>query len=321
MDAGLVDIHCHGAVGESLGATEPGSRRAAAHHAAAGVIGLVASLVSGPAGRMTAEALTLAPLVADGTLLGIHLEGPFLSNRCRGAHDPTALRDPDPALVEDLATALADAGAPNAIRQVTFAPELPGAYGLISTLGERGIVPALGHTAASAEGMRTAVDAVLEVCGRPPIVTHLFNGMPAFHHRSGGPAAVALSAAARGEAYVELIADGVHVAPEVVRLVFDTVGADRVVLVSDAMAATGLGDGHYRLGSAEVVVRAGVARLEDAEDAERAEDAEGAGAGAIAGSTSTLADCLRWAVDVAGVTAADALTSATHTPLRALGLT
>lgn len=259
---------------------------------------------------MIAEAVALAPLVIDGTILGIHLEGPFLAQACRGAHDPLALRDPDPDLIDDIAGALADAGAEGAIRQVTFAPERAGAYELVRSLSEHGIVPALGHTAATAEEMSAAVAMVHDVCGRPAIITHLFNGMPAVHHRSGGPAVAALSAAARGEAFVEVIADGVHLAEEVVRLVFDAVGADHVVLVSDAMAATGLGDGDYSLGSLDVVVEDGVARI-------RGEEGE---PGAIAGSTRTLADCLRWAVDVAGVAGGDALTAATHTPLRALGL-
>ena len=310
MNRGLVDIHCHGAVGASFGSTTHDSRRAVAHHAAAGVKGLVASLVSGPPERMTAEALALAPLALDGTILGLHLEGPFLAPACRGAHDPSALRDPDPALIDTVASALAEAGAPGAIRQVTFAPELPGADALIRTLAEHGIVPALGHTAASPERMRWAIETVHAVCGGPPIVTHLFNGMPPFHHRAGGPAAVALAAAARGEAFVELVADGVHLAPEVVRLVFDTVGAERVVLVSHATAAVGLGDGPSVLGSLAVLVVDGVARVRRADGLP----------GALAGGSRTLAGCLRWAVEVAGVAEADALRSATHTPLRALGL-
>ncbi len=137
-------------------------------------------------------------------------------------------------------------------------------------------------------------------------MTHLFNAMPPLHHRAGGPVAAALSAAARGEAVVELVADGVHVAGEVVRMVFETVGPDGVALVSDAMAAAGLGDGTYRLGSLEVVVAGGTARTCDT--------------GAIAGSTSTLAECVRWAVDVAGVHEPEAVTAASTTPARALGL-
>ncbi|MBM6401183.1 N-acetylglucosamine-6-phosphate deacetylase [Phycicoccus sonneratiae] len=304
---GLVDIHCHGAAGAELGDTADGSRAAVAHHAAAGTHRLVASLVSAPADDLVSRVATLAPLVADGTLAGIHLEGPFLSHGRRGAHDPAALALPDPALVERLAEAAALAGAPDALRHMTFAPELPGADPLVRTLVELGIRPSVGHTEADAATTARTLAEVAELQGAPALVTHLFNGMPPLHHRAGGPVAAALAAAARGEALLELITDGVHVAPEVVRMVFDTVGPQSVVLVSDAMAATGLGDGRYRLGGLEVEVTAGTARTTDT--------------GSIAGSTSTLADCVRWCIEVAGIPEADVLTAATTTPLRALGLT
>jgi N-acetylglucosamine-6-phosphate deacetylase len=304
---GLVDIHHHGAAGAEYGLDEQGSRRAAAHHRAAGVEHLVASLVSAPAAALEAQVATLAPLVADGTLAGIHLEGPFLAEGRRGAHDPAALADPDPRLVERLAAAAADHGAPGAVRQMTFAPERPGADALVRALVAHGIRPAVGHTEADAATVAATLGTVGDLQGAPGLVTHLFNAMPPLHHRAGGPVAAALAAAARGEAVLELITDGVHVAPEVVRMVFDTVGPDNVALVSDAMAATGLGDGSYRLGSLDVVVDGGTARTTDT--------------GAIAGSTSTLADCVRWAVDVAGVPEADAVRAATRTPALALGLT
>ncbi len=304
--SGLVDIHHHGAAGAEYGQDDEGSRRAAAHHRAAGVDRLVASLVSAPLADLERQVATLAPLVADGTLVGIHLEGPFLAAGRRGAHDPAALADPDPSLVERLVAVAAEHGTPGAIRQLTYAPERPGADGLVRTLVQHGIRPAVGHTEADAATAAGALATVADLQGAPALVTHLFNAMPPLHHRAGGPVAAALAAAARGEAVVELITDGVHVAPEVVRMVFDTVGPDNVALVSDAMAATGLGDGTYRLGSLDVVVEGGTARTRDT--------------GAIAGSTSTLADCVRWAVDVAGIPEADAVRSATLTPARALGL-
>ena len=164
---------------------------------------------------------------------------------------------------------------------------------------------AVGHTDADAALVGRTLAEVARLQGAPALVTHLFNGMPAFHHRAGGPVAAALTAAARGEAVVELIADGVHVAPDVVRMVFETVGPEAVALVSDSMAATGLGDGTYQLGSLTVEVTDGTARTDS---------------GSIAGSTSTLADCVRWAIKVAGVDRLDAERSARVTPARALGL-
>lgn len=304
--ADLVDIHCHGALGVEFGADSDSSRAAAAHHRSSGTGTLVASLVSAPPQVLRAGVRALAPLVADGTLAGIHLEGPFLADACRGAHDPRFLIDPDPALVADLVAEAEAAGVPGAIKHLTFAPERPGAHELVRELLAHGIRPAVGHTAASPDVVARVIADIAERSGRPALVTHLFNGMPAFHHRAGGPAAAALAAAARGEAVVELIGDGAHLGSEVVRMVFDTVGPDHVALVSDAMSATGPGDGDYVLGGLPVRVTDGTARL-----------VEG---GSIAGGTSTVAQVVRWCVDVAGVTEVDALVAASRTPRRILDL-
>ncbi|EAQ00970.1 n-acetylglucosamine-6-phosphate deacetylase [Janibacter sp. HTCC2649] len=301
---GLVDLHCHGALGHEFGRDTAGSAEAAAHHRAAGVETLVASLVSGRADTLIGQVATLAPLVASGQLAGIHLEGPFLSEERRGAHDPSVLTDPDLALVESLVATVTEAGAPHALVQWTFAPERTGSGELVAALARHGILPAVGHTDASADVVSRTLASVADACGRAPLVTHLFNGMPPFHHRAGGPVAAALASAGRGECVVELIADGVHLSADVVRMVFETVGPQQIALVSDAMAATGLGDGAYAIGTLEVEVANGVARLADG----------GSGRGSIAGSTSTLADCVRWAIDVAGLPEADVLTAATTTP-------
>ena len=304
----LLDIHVHGAVGTGFGATTEDSRRAVAFHTDQGIRIGAASLVSGTRQRMIDAVTVLAPLVADGTIGGIHLEGPFLAQACRGAHDPAVLRDPDPQIIDELATVLADAGAPGALRHVTFAPELPGSEALIRTLAEHDIVPAIGHTAATAEQATAAIGLVHDVCGRAPLITHVFNGMPPFHHRAGGPAAAAISAGARGEAFVEIITDGVHVSPEVVRMAFDSVDPDHIVLVSDAMAATGLGDGAYHLGALDVQVIEGTARIRRADGS----------LGSLAGSTSTVADCARWAIEVAGIPEPAVLRAASENPARAL---
>ena len=306
--AAFLDLHCHGALGHEFGQDADGSAAAAAHHRAAGVGRVVASLVSARPDTLVGQVATLAPLVVNGDIAGLHLEGPFLSHERRGAHDPSVLTDPDLALVESLVATCAEAGAPGALVQWTFAPERRGSGELVAALARHGILPAVGHTDASATEVSSALAAIADACGRPPLVTHLFNGMPAFHHRAGGPVAAAIASAARGDCVVELIADGVHLAPDVVRMVFETVGPERIALVSDAMAATGLGDGAYAIGTLEVEVSGGVARLADG----------GSGRGSIAGSTSTLADCVRWAVEVAGLPEADVLTAATTTPASVL---
>lgn len=301
---GFVDLHCHGAMGETFGVDAEAGRRAAGHHRDAGSDRVVASLVSAPPDVLVGQCATLAGLVVDGALAGIHLEGPFLAPARRGAHHESALRLPDPDLLARCVDAVAEAGAPGAIQHLTLAPELPGALELLPLMATYGIRPAFGHTAATGREMAAAIGAAGDSCGTRPLVTHLFNGMPPLHHRDGGPVAAALTAAARGEAVVEIVADGAHVAADVVLMVFETIGPGAVALVSDATAGAGLGDGDYRLGETDIEVTAGVARVRR----------PGGGRGPIAGSTATLAECVRWAVDVAGVAPEAATRSAAATP-------
>lgn len=287
---GFVDVHVHGALGTDLGALGADPGPVVEHHARCGSTTLVASLATGPLDATAARLRELAPLVRAGDLEGVHLEGPWLSPARRGAHDPRLLRAPDPREVAALLTA-----ADGTLRMVTIAPELPGALDAVAELVASGVTVAVGHTDADADAVRRAVDAGAGV------VTHLFNGMPPLHHRAPGPVGVALS---DDRLVVELIVDGHHVADEAVDVV-RRAAAGRLALVSDAMAATGLGDGTYRLAGSDVVVRDGVARL-----------AEGS---SLAGSTvpigGAVARLLRRGATVPEITGA---TSAV--PARALGL-
>lgn len=300
---GLVDVHCHGGAGAEFGADPAAALHAAGHHRVHGTTTVVASLVSAPADRLPAGVRALAPLVASGELGGIHLEGPHLSTVRCGAQDPNALCDVDPQLVEQLAQAAA-----GALAHQTFAPERPGAPVLPALLARWGALGAVGHTDADFATTSAALDAVnvAGARGGTALVTHLFNGMPPLHHRSPGPVAAALAAAARGEAVLELIADGVHLAGGTVRMVFDAVGPDQVVLVSDAMSASGLADGLHALGGRAVEVRGREARLVDG--------------GSLAGGVSTLLDQVRWCVAELAIPLLDAVNAASRTPARALAL-
>ena len=305
---GLLDIHCHGGGGHSFATTDPAEAlAAAAYHAAAGTTGVIASLVSAAPEELLRQVRTLAPLVAAGQLLGIHLEGPFLAPARRGAHAPWLLRDPDPALVADLLEA-----AGGAIKIVTVAPERPGAAPVAAMLRAAGVVVAYGHTDAGYDCMARA----LADASGDGLVTHLGNAMPALHHRAAGPVAAALAAAADDAASVELIADGVHVDAGFTRLVFAAAAPGRVVLVTDATAAAGMADGNYVLGPLRVTVSGGRARL--TADGEAAEGGAGGG-GAIAGGTSTLLRVVATA-RAAGVPLADAVRAASAAPARVLGL-
>jgi len=302
---GLVDVHCHGGAGHGYPeADAAGARDAVAHHRAHGTTTQLASLVSAPQAVLARRVAALAPLVADGLLAGLHLEGPFLAAARCGAQDPAAIRPGDPAVLREVLDA-----APGAVVTMTLAPETARFDDLLAVLAAHGVVPSLGHTDATAAVTTAAVRAARAVTGERLSATHLFNAMPPLHHRAPGPVAACLAAAARGEMVVELVADGVHLADDTVATVFDLVGPGQIALVTDAMAAAGMPDGDYPLGSMPVAVRAGVARL-------RTPD----GPGAIAGGTAHMVDLVRRAVHHAGVDLRAAVTAASATPATLLGL-
>jgi N-acetylglucosamine-6-phosphate deacetylase len=319
---GLLDIHCHGGGGASFATVDPAeATAAAAHHAARGTTGVMASLVTAEPADLVRQVRALAPLVVAGVLLGIHLEGPFLSPARRGAHEPSLLRAPDPALLADLLDAArgacgganggADGPGASVIKVVTVAPELPGAAAAASLLRTAGVLVAYGHTDADYDTMAAALrgeNGSGDEAGA--LVTHLGNAMPPLHHRAAGPVAAALAAAAADQASVELIADGVHVDAGFTALVFAAAAPGRVVLVTDAMAAAGMADGAYQLGPLAVTVSGGVARLAGPD-----------GSGAIAGGTSSLIEVVAHAAAAPGVGLAAAARAASEAPARMLGLT
>jgi N-acetylglucosamine-6-phosphate deacetylase len=308
---GLVDIHTHGGGGASYpDATSPEEALVAVHeHRAHGTTTLVASLVTAAPHTLRQRVGVLTALAEAGEIAGIHLEGPFVSTGRCGAQDPALIQVPDADLTRKLATL-----ASGHLVTMTIPPELPGVAGeggVVDALIGSGALPSFGHTDASWQQTTDALaDARARLAATPgrrsdrATVTHLFNGMRPMWHRDPGPIPVFLAAAARGEAVVELIGDGTHVAPEMVQSVFSLVGAHNVVLVTDAMAATGMPDGAYRLGSQDVTVDGGVARLTYG--------------GAIAGGTAHLLDIVRTTV-AGGVPLVDVLLAAATIPATVLG--
>jgi N-acetylglucosamine-6-phosphate deacetylase len=280
---GFVDQHVHGGGGVSYPS-------ASGFHLRHGTTTTLASLVSAPPDALAAWVRELAPLVRSGALAGVHLEGPYLASARRGAHDPRALRAPDPA---ELSALLAS----GCVRMVTLAPELPGALDAVRAVVDAGAVAAVGHTDCSYEQARAAFDAGATVA------THLFNGMAPLHHRAPGPVAAALE---DPRVTVELICDGVHLHPAAARLAFDRAGVGRVALITDAIAAAGMPDGAFELGSMAVRVSGGVARLADGDT--------------IAGSTLTMDRALRWTVRDVGLDVAEACVAASLVPARVLGV-
>lgn len=289
LTPGFVDVHVHGGGGGDASDGPEGVARMLAAHRAHGTTRTALSLVSAPIAALSAALATLAPVVrADPLLLGVHLEGPFLSPDARGAHDPAALTGPTPEAVDVLLAAAA-----GTLALITIAPELPGAPEAIRALAAAGVRVAVGHTTAELGTAGDAFDAGAS------LLTHTFNAMPGLAHRAPGPIGAALQ---RPGVVLELIADGLHVHPVLVAGLF-RLAPGRVALVTDAMAAAGHGDGDYRLGSLAVTVRDGAARLSE---------------GGLAGSTLTLDAAIRTAV-AAGVPLEEAVLAATATPARALG--
>ena len=287
---GFVDLQVNGFGGvDFLAAEPPDYRTAGAAMATTGVTAYLPTFISAPDGAydhaVAAAAAARAVARPGPRILGVHLEGPFLSPRWPGAHDPRHLQAPSPALIERLERA-------GAIALVTLAPELPGALELIEALVARGVVVSCGHSDADAEIADAAFDAGARA------ITHLHNAHRRFAHRDPGLGGVAL---VRPEVTVQAIVDGVHLAPEVAYAAFLT-ARERFSLVTDAMAATGLGDGHHRLGSREVEVAGMTARLAD---------------GTLAGSVLTMDAAVRNLVTL-GASEVQALLAATRAPARLL---
>jgi N-acetylglucosamine-6-phosphate deacetylase len=295
---GFVDMHVHGGAGAAFPDGDPEQAlQAVRFHRAHGSTTMMASLVAASPPQLLRAVEALADLVTDGELAGVHLEGPWLATARCGAHDPGQLRDPDPTELDRLLRA-----GGGAVRMVTLAPERAGGLNAVRRIADSGVVAALGHTDASYALTCSAVAAGARVG------THLFNAMAPVHHREPGPA-VALLEDAR--VTVELVTDGLHVHPALWEHVLRSTDGQRVAAVTDAMAAAGMPDGEYHLGTLRVAVTDRVARVADT--------------GTIAGSTATtealFANIVRHAALPREEALARAVTMTAETPARALGLT
>lgn len=289
---GFMDLHCHGGGGHPYDDGPDEIAAALLTHRAHGTTRSLISLVANPVAQIRESLGVIADLTSsDPLILGSHLEGPFLARGRRGAHNPDFLHEPMPYEVEELLGA-----SRGTLRQLTIAPELPGAFETIDVLVENGVTVAVGHTEATFDVTREAFDRGAR------LLTHVFNAMPGIHHRAPGPVIAAFE---DDRVTIELILDGLHVHPDVAAMVFRA-APGRVALVTDAMAAAGASDGDYRLGSLNVTVRDGLAVL--------------SGTSTIAGSTLTQDVALRCAIETAAVDPADAVAALTATPARALGL-
>ncbi|MBN1261517.1 MAG: N-acetylglucosamine-6-phosphate deacetylase [Anaerolineae bacterium] len=295
---GFIDIHVHGGNGITFGlghSLAEDLRAYSAWIARHGVTGFLLSIAAPTPDLLLALISTYAGILEAGGFpgaepLGLHLEGPFLNPAKKGAFNPTWLHAPQ----VDMLRAFLNAGR-GWIRQVTLAPELPGAAACTALLRARSVVAALGHTDADYAVASAALH------GDFTHVTHTFNAQRGLHHREPGALGAILTS---DYVTAEVIADTLHVHPGAIKLLVHCLGVDRVVLITDAMAGAGLADGDYTLVGHKVRVKEGRAALED---------------GTLAGSTATLDQCVRNANRKAGVPLTEALQMASLNPARAMG--
>ncbi|SDY42900.1 N-acetylglucosamine-6-phosphate deacetylase [Herbiconiux ginsengi] len=290
LTPGFIDIHSHGGAGHSFDDGTESIQAALALHRRHGTTRSVISLVANPMPSLLVGLETVASLADnDPLILGAHLEGPFLARNHRGAHNPDFLHSPTSEEVS-----LMIARGRGHLVQITIAPELPGSLEAIDAFVAAGVVVAVGHTDADLALTREAFDR------GATLLTHAFNAMAGIRHREPGPVVAAFDDPRVG---LELIVDGFHVHPDVVKMAF-RIAPDRIVLITDAMAAAGSVDGHYRLGTLNVSVADGRAVL--------------SGTSTIAGSTLTQDAALRWAVGASGIDPVLAIAALTANPARAI---
>jgi N-acetylglucosamine-6-phosphate deacetylase len=294
---GFIDVHVHGGYGaDFMDASIEALDTITGFHSKNGTTAMLATTMTNPY-----EALSAVISVVDeyvhgempyAQLLGVHLEGPFISPIFPGAQNPAFIVLPQMDWLEGWVSKH-----PGIIRLLTLAPERDGALPAISWLNEHGITVACGHTDASYDQIEAAVENGLHHA------VHTFNAMRVLHHREPGTVGAVLS---DDRIYAEVIADGHHVHPAGIQILSKVKPADKLLLVTDAMSATGLGEGQYEFGGLKVVVKGGVARLLEGDN--------------LAGSTLTMIDAFRFCVEKVGLSIPQVSQMASGTPAATLGL-
>lgn len=290
LSPGFIDLQVNGGAGFNF---EGGSceevRKIIAFHVAHGTTGLLPTTVTASIETVRA-AIRRVKEADDSAVLGVHIEGPFISTKQKGAQNPQYILEPSIEKFNELVK-----GYEGFIKIVTLAPELAGAEELIARIKEIEAIPSLGHSDATYEETIKALDEGVV------LFTHVFNAMREFHHREPGAVGAALESAAM----VELIADGVHVHPTAIRLLLKAKGIDNICLVTDSISAAGLKDGEYSLGGLDVFVKGGEARLAD---------------GTLAGSTLTMDRAVKNFIEFTDVSLPEAVRAASLNPAKLLGM-
>ncbi|WP_294360663.1 N-acetylglucosamine-6-phosphate deacetylase [uncultured Senegalimassilia sp.] len=291
---GLIDVHFHGAMGHDFcDASDEGISAIAAYEASRGVTSICPTTMTLPEERLAPIVDSVAAhevAAGEAGIVGINMEGPFIAPDKVGAQNPAYVRS---ASLEEFARLQEQAQ--GLIKLVDVAPEQPGNLEFIRQVSHD-VRVSVAHTCTGYDDACAAFDAGARH------MTHLFNAMPALHHREPGPIA---AGAERNDVTAEIIADGVHIHPAMVRLAFALFGDDRMILISDSLRACGLGDGEYELGGQQFFVKGNRATIAN---------------GSLAGSVSDVMACMRTAVRTMGIPLTSAVKAATVNPARALGL-
>lgn len=294
---GLVDVHTHGRAGGDFSTADTElMRRMSQSYLRSGVTTLLPTLASAPLEDLHAAAARIESVRSDtqadpsfATFAGLHLEGRYLNLSKRGAHAPHLLYPLDADEALEILNRCAG------VKHISAALELDGGQAFLARMKTAGVTVGLGHTAATYAQAMTAIE------GGAVSLTHLFNAMPPLHHRDGGAVCAGL---VTPHVFCELICDGFHIAPEMVKLAYRMKG-DHLTLITDSMEATDCADGEYAIAGMPVIVKEGKARTID---------------GAIAGSTLSLSEAVKNLTDFAEISLGEAVYAATMAPARQVGL-
>ncbi|HJX01609.1 MAG TPA: N-acetylglucosamine-6-phosphate deacetylase [Candidatus Humimicrobiaceae bacterium] len=293
---GFIDIHVHGGGGfDIMDGRYEAVEQVASAHSRFGTTAFLPTTMTMSKDKIIESLKSVKEAIVKGTgaaeILGVHLEGPYINSERKGAQKKEDIKNP--SIEEFLEFNLASG---NLIRLVTIAPEMPGAIELIHWLSEHKIIASVGHSNATYEQVQESIRAGLNH------VTHTFNAMSGLNHHEPGAAGAALSSP---ELTVEMIADGVHLHPAVMKILTRVKGAEKIVLITDAIRATSMPEGTYDLGGQDVIVANGQARLKD---------------GTLAGSILTMDKAVRNMISMVGVSFEEAIQMATINPAKCLGV-
>lgn len=295
---GFVDVHVHGGYGSDfMEATQEAIQNITAFHGRNGTTSMLATSVTAPKkdidALLEASKAYIASNPSEGArLIGVHLEGPFISEKWPGAQNPEHIVPPNAAWVQEWLEKY-----PGLLKQLTLAPEKEGALDVIRLLRANGVIAAAGHTDATYDQVIEAAAAGLNQA------VHTYNAMTPLHHRKPGVVGAVLT---DERITAEIIADGHHVHEAAIKLLTRAKGLDHMLLITDAMSASGLGNGQYKLGDVDVTVRDGVARLAHGDS--------------LAGSTLTMIGAFRFMVERIGLSVPEASRLASTNPAKQLGM-